>query len=224
MNTIDWEFMISAFPTLIQALPITLFMAVAAMIFAIIGGLILALITKNKIPVLHQLSKLYISFFRGVPTLVQLFLIYYGLPQLFPEMSKMTALTAAIIGLSLKNAAYLAEIFRAALNSVDDGQLEACLSVGMTKFQAYRRIILPQAIRNAIPATGNTFIGLLKETSLAFTLGVMEMFAQGKMYASGNLKYFETYLAVAIVYWVLTMIYSMLQDLFERAMSKPYRT
>lgn len=102
MNTIDWEFMISAFPTLIQALPITLFMAIAAMIFAIIGGLILALITKNKIPVLHQLSKLYISFFRGVPTLVQLFLIYYGLPQLFPEMSKMTALTAAIIGLSLK--------------------------------------------------------------------------------------------------------------------------
>ncbi|QHM18573.1 putative amino-acid permease protein YxeN [Bacillus subtilis] len=224
MNTIDWEFMISAFPTLIQALPITLFMAIAAMIFAIIGGLILALITKNKIPVLHQLSKLYISFFRGVPTLVQLFLIYYGLPQLFLEMSKMTALTAAIIGLSLKNAAYLAEIFRAALNSVDDGQLEACLSVGMTKFQAYRRIILPQAIRNAIPATGNTFIGLLKETSLAFTLGVMEMFAQGKMYASGNLKYFETYLAVAIVYWVLTIIYSMLQDLFERAMSKPYRT
>jgi len=224
MNTIDWEFMISAFPTLIQALPITLFMAVAAMIFAIIGGLILALITKNKIPVLHQLSKLYISFFRGVPTLVQLFLIYYGLPQLFPEMSKMTALTAAIIGLSLKNAAYLAEIFRAALNSVDEGQLEACLSVGMTKFQAYRRIILPQAIRNAIPATGNTFIGLLKETSLAFTLGVMEMFAQGKMYASGNLKYFETYLAVAIVYWILTMIYSILQDLFERAMSKPYRT
>ncbi|MEC2111822.1 amino acid ABC transporter permease [Bacillus stercoris] len=224
MNTIDWEFMISAFPTLIQALPITLLMAIAAMMFAIIGGLILALITKNKIPVLHQLSKLYISFFRGVPTLVQLFLIYYGLPQLFPEMSKMTALTAAIIGLSLKNAAYLAEIFRAALNSVDDGQLEACLSVGMTKFQAYRRIILPQAIRNAIPATGNTFIGLLKETSLAFTLGVMEMFAQGKMYASGNLKYFETYLAVAIVYWVLTIIYSMLQDLFERAMSKPYRT
>ncbi|TDY59268.1 amino acid ABC transporter permease [Bacillus subtilis] len=224
MNTIDWEFMISAFPTLIQALPITLFMAIAAMIFAIIGGLILALITKNKIPVLHQLSKLYISFFRGVPTLVQLFLIYYGLPQLFPEMSKMTALTAAIIGLSLKNAAYLAEIFRAALNSVDDGQLEACLSVGMTKFQAYRRIILPQAIRNAIPATGNTFIGLLKETSLAFTLGIMEMFAQGKMYASGNLKYFETYLAVAIVYWVLTIIYSILQDLFERAMSKPYRT
>lgn len=224
MNTIDWEFVISAFPTLIQALPITLFMAIAAMIFAIIGGLILALITKNKIPVLHQLSKLYISFFRGVPTLVQLFLIYYGLPQLFPEMSKMTALTAAIIGLSLKNAAYLAEIFRAALNSVDDGQLEACLSVGMTKFQAYRRIILPQAIRNAIPATGNTFIGLLKETSLAFTLGVMEMFAQGKMYASGNLKYFETYLAVAIVYWVLTIIYSILQDLFERAMSKPYRT
>lgn len=180
MNSIDWGFMFSAFPALIEALPITLLMAVAAMVFAVIGGLILALITKNRIPVLHQLSKVYISFFRGVPTLVQLFLIYYGLPQLFPGMSKMTALTAAIIGLSLKNAAYLAEIFRAALNSVDEGQLEACLSVGMTKSQAYRRIIFPQAVRNALPATGNTFIGLLKETSLAFTLGVMEMFAQGK--------------------------------------------
>ena len=125
MNSIDWGFMFSAFPALIEALPITLVMAVAAMVFAVIGGLILALITKNRIPVLHQLSKVYISFFRGVPTLVQLFLIYYGLPQLFPGMSKMTALTAAIIGLSLKNAAYLAEIFRAALNSVDEGQLEA---------------------------------------------------------------------------------------------------
>ena len=135
----------------------------------------------------------------------------------------MTALTAAIIGLSLKNAAYLAEIFRAALNSVDEGQLEACLSVGMTKSQAYRRIIFPQAVRNALPAT-EIRLSMLKETSLAFTLGVMEMFAQGKMYASGNLKYFETYLAVAVMYWILTIIYSVLQDLLERAISKPYRT
>lgn len=155
--------------------------------------------------------------------MVQLFLIYFGLPQLFPAMTSMDALTAVIIGLSIKNSAYLAEIFRAALNSVDEGQLEACLSVGMTRWQSYVRIIFPQAVRNAIPATGNTFIGLLKETSLAFTIGVAEMFAQGKMIASANYKYFETYLAVGIVYWVLTIIYSFLQDLFERKISKPYR-
>lgn len=219
----DGTYMLEVFPTLIKYLPLTLLMAVVSMIFAIAIGLFLALITKNRIPVIHQLANVYISFFRATPTLVQLFLIYYGLPQLFPSFSALNALTAAIIGLSLKNSAYLAEIFRAALHSVDNGQLEACLAVGMTKAQAYRRIILPQATRNAIPATGNTFIGLLKETSLAFTLGVAELFAQGKMMASASLKFFETYLAVAIVYWALTIVYSLLQEWLEKKLSKPYQ-
>ncbi|MGW9129229.1 amino acid ABC transporter permease, partial [Paenibacillus chitinolyticus] len=207
----------------LKYLPLTLVMAVVAMIFAIAIGLVLALITKNRVPVLHQLANVYISFFRATPTLVQLFLIYYGLPQLFPSFSALNALTAAIIGLSIKNSAYLAEIFRAALGSVDNGQLEACLAVGMTKAQAYRRIILPQATRNAIPASGNTFIGLVKETSLAFTLGVAELFAQGKMMASASLKFFEIYLAVAIVYWALTIVYSLLQQWLEKRLSKPYK-
>ncbi len=218
----DAQYMIGVFPTILKSLHITLLMAVIAMVFSIAIGLLMALITKNKIPFLSQFAALYISFFRGAPALVQLFLIYYGLPQLFPALSSLQALTAAIIGLSLKNSAYLAEIFRAALESVEKGQLEACLSVGMTKFQAYRRIIIPQATRNAIPATGNTFIGLIKETSLAFTLGVTEIFANGKMAASASLKFFETYLAVAIVYWVITVIYSLLQRVLEHKLSKPY--
>lgn len=125
-------------------------------------------------------------FFRAIPSLVQLFLIYYGLPQIFPALSGMTAIAAAILGLSLKQAAYLAEIFRAALASVDKGQMEACLSVGMTRVQSFRRVILPQAVRNATPATGNIFIGLIKETSLAFTLGVVELFAQGRILAASS--------------------------------------
>ncbi|MGZ0051569.1 amino acid ABC transporter permease [Brevibacillus gelatini] len=219
----DGKYMLEVFPTLLKYLPLTLVMAVVAMIFAIAIGLLLALVTKNRVPVLYQLANVYISFFRATPTLVQLFLIYYGLPQLFPSFSAMNALTAAIIGLSIKNSAYLAEIFRAALDSVDNGQLEACLAVGMTKAQAYRRIILPQAARNAIPASGNTFIGLVKETSLAFTLGVAELFAQGKMMASASLKFFEIYLAVAIVYWALTIVYSLLQEWLEKRLSKPYK-
>ncbi|MCS7464587.1 amino acid ABC transporter permease [Paenibacillus doosanensis] len=218
----DLQAMLSAFPILIKYIPITILMAVVSMIFAIVIGYVIAILTKNKTPVIYQLASLYSSFFRGTPTLVQLFLIYYGLPQLFPSFSALDSLTAAIIGLSLKNSAYLAEIFRAALASVEKGQMEACLSVGMTRAQAFRRIILPQATRNAIPATGNQFIALVKETSLAFTLGVAELFAEGKMIATASLKFFETYSAIAIVYWVLTIIYSLLQELLERKINKPY--
>ena len=220
----DISYFLGLFPAVTPYIPMTLMMAFVSMVIAIIGGVILAFILKNKIPVLHQFATVYISFFRGVPTLVQLFLIYYGLPQIFPSMSAMDAVTASIIGLSVKNSAYLAEIFRAALNSVEDGQLEACYTVGMSKLQAYRKIILPQAIKNAIPATGNTFIGLLKETSLAFTLGVTELFAQGKIIASSSLKYLETYLAIAIVYWLLTVVYSYVQTLYEKRVNKPYET
>lgn len=218
----DVQYMLQVFPTLIKYIPLTLGLAVVSMIFAIIIGLIMALVTKYKVPVLYQLTAVFLSFFRAIPMLALLFLIYFGLPQIIPSLSILNAVTAAIIGLSLKNAAYLAEIFRAAINSVDEGQLEACHSIGMTKFQAMYRIVLPQAVRNAVPATGNIFIGLVKETSLAFTLGVAEIFAQGKMMASASLKYFETYLAVALIYWALTIIYSFCQGKMERRLNKPY--
>ncbi|BAQ11997.1 amino acid ABC transporter ATP-binding protein [Bacillus sp. OxB-1] len=218
----DIQYMLQVFPTLIKYIPLTLGLAVISMIFAIFIGLIMALITKYKVPVLHQLTAVILSFFRAIPMLALLFLIYFGLPQIIPSLSILNAVTAAIIGLSMKNAAYLAEIFRAAINSVDEGQLEACHSIGMTKFQAMVRIVLPQAVRNAVPATGNIFIGLVKETSLAFTLGVAEIFAQGKMMASASLNYFETYLAVALIYWMLTIIYTFLQGMLERRLNKPY--
>jgi putative S-methylcysteine transport system permease protein len=220
----DMQYMLDVFPAILKYLPLTLLMALVSMVFAIILGLVLAFIRNSKIPVLYEIAGLYISFFRAIPMLVQLFLIYYGLPQLIPAFTAMEALTAAIIGLSLKESAYLAEIFRAALNSVDKGQLEACLSVGMTKVQAYRRILLPQATRNALPATGNQFISLIKETSLAFTLGVVELFAEAKIMAAESLKFFETYLAVAIVYWILIILYSYFQRLFEKRLGRPYQT
>jgi putative S-methylcysteine transport system permease protein len=94
----------------------------------------------------------------------------------------------------------------------------------MTKVQAYRRILLPQATRNALPATGNQFISLIKETSLAFTLGVVELFAEAKIMAAESLKFFETYLAVAIVYWILIILYSYFQRLFEKRLGRPYQT
>ncbi|MGW9529789.1 amino acid ABC transporter permease [Paenibacillus terrae] len=219
----DFEYMLSVFPNIIKYLPLTIIMAVSAMIMASILGLIVALIRNSRIPVLTQLAAVYISFFRAIPMLVQLFLFYFGLPQLIPAFNNMTALTAALIGLSLKEAAFLAEIFRAGLNSVDKGQLEAGLSVGMTKFQTYRRMILPQAARNALPGTGNTFITLIKETALAFTLGVAEMFAQAKMMAAESFKFFETYLAVGLLYWIIVIGVSSLQRVVEQRINRPYQ-
>ncbi|HBV03507.1 MULTISPECIES: amino acid ABC transporter permease [Mammaliicoccus] len=205
-------------------LPITLMLAIVSLILSIIGGLIIALILRAKIPVLKEIAIVYISFFRSIPSLVQLFLIYYGLPQLIPGMRVIDALTAAIIGLSIKNAAYLAEIFRAAITSVDKGQFEAAHSIGLSKTQTYIKIVLPQATRNAIPASGNIFIGLIKETSLVFTLGVTEIFAKSKLLSSASYKYLETFLAVAIVYWLITIIYTYLQSLLEKKLNKPYES
>lgn len=218
----DVKYMLEVLITIIKYVPLTIIIAVLSMVFAVILGLIMALIRNNKIIVLDKIAAVYISFFRSIPTLVELFLIYYGLPQLFPVFNKMDAMTAAIIGLSLKESSYLAEIFKAALTSVDKGQLEACLGIGISKLNAYKRIILPQAAVNAIPGMSNTFISLLKETSLAFTLGLADLFAQGKMMASESLKFSEAYLAVAIIFWGLVIICSLVQKILEKRLGRPY--
>ncbi|PTE80171.1 ABC transporter permease [Staphylococcus equorum] len=219
----DPIYFLESFPKILPFLPLTLYLAVISLIISVIGGLVLAIILKGNIPVLKQATLLYISFFRSIPTLVQLFLIYYGLPQLIPGMRIIDAITAAIIGLSVKNSAYLAEIFRAAISSVDKGQFEAAHSIGLSKVQTYFSIILPQATKNAIPATGNIFVGLIKETSLVFTLGVTEIFAKSKLLSSESYKFLETFLAVAIIYWVITIIFSYLQNILEKRINKPYR-
>lgn len=220
----DPSYMLELIPVIGKYIPVTLLIAVVAMIIAVALGLVLALMRNSQNWILRSTSTAYISFFRAIPMLVQLFLIYYGLPQLFPALTAMDALTAAIIGFGFKQAAFLGEIFRAAFTSVDRGQMEACLTGGMTKLQAYWRIILPQAARNALPATGNIFISLIKETSLVFTLGVVEIFAEAKMQASDSFRFFEAYMAVALVYWGLIIVYSFLQEKLEKLLDRPYRT
>lgn len=218
----DLTFVWEALPTLLSYLPITLLLTVVAMAIAIVLGLALALVRFRRVPVLSQLAALHISFYRGVPTLVLLFLTYYGLPQVWPGFAKTGAMTAAIVGLCLKESAYLGEIFRAALVSVDRGQYEAGLATGMTPTQVYRRYVLPQAAHNALPATGNTFIGLLKETSVVFTLGITEMFASAQMIAANNFRYLETYLTVGLLYWGVVVVVGALLDATERRLARPY--
>ena len=220
----DFAYVLEVIPAIMKYVPLTLFMSILAMVVAIVIGILLAVMKESQKALLRGFTSVYLSFFRSVPTLVLLFIIYYGLPQLFPLLTAMEAVTAAVIGLGIKQAAFLAEIFRAAIISVNKGQMEAGLSVGMSKLQTAYRIILPQAAENALPGTGNTFISLIKETSLAFSLGVTELFAEAKMMASSSYKFLESYLAVALVYWVLIIIYSYLQRILEEKLSKPYRT
>ena len=202
----DPAFMLEVLPRLLEFLPVTLGLALGSMLLGVVLGVVLALVRFAKVPVLNQVAQLYVSFFRGIPSLVLLFLVYFGLPTVLPAMSAMNAVTAAVLGLGFKQGAYLAEIFRAALLSVDRGQYEAGLATGLSPNQIYRRYVLPQAAFNALPATGNQFIGMIKETSVVFTLGITEMFAGAQMFAAENFRYFESYLTVGLVYWGVVVI------------------
>lgn len=216
------DYFFGVFGQILPYLPVTLFIAIVSISFAIVLGLAIALLRNNKIMIVDAIFSLFISLFRGIPSVVLLFIIYYGLPQIFPVLKQMGATTAAIICFSLKYSAYLAEIFRAGLASVDIGQKEAGLTSGLTIFQVYRGIILPQAMVNALPNTGNMFISLLKDSSVAFFVGVQELLAAGKMLTANSFLYFETYLAVGIVYWLTVVAYSWLQKQLERKLTKPY--
>jgi len=218
----DFGYMVEIFPRILEYLPIVLYMGTLSFVLAVIVGLVFAVIINAKVPVLYQLLKVIISYFRGVPTLIQIFIFYFGLPQLFPSLSSMQAITAVIIALSIKNAAYLSEVFRSAFLAVDKGQFEACEAVNMTKWQGLRTVILPQVFRVAIPATGNYYIMMIKETSLAFTIGVVDMLARAKLESAVTYKFLEAYLAVGLIYWAITVVLAFLQSKLEHYMERPY--
>jgi putative amino-acid transport system permease protein len=190
-------------------------MALAAMACALLLACVLAVERVVRVPVLDHLVQLFISFFRGTPLLVQLFLFYYGLPQILPVLSGINGVTAAIIGLTLHFSAYMAESIRAAIQGVDRSQWEAAQAVGMTQGQSMRRIILPQAARVAAPTLVNYFIDMIKSTSLAFTLGVTEMMGATQKEAAGSFLYFEAFLVVAMMYWAIVEALSFLQKRLE---------
>lgn len=218
----DFHYMINLMPILFKYLGTTISMALWGLVFALILAITVALIRVFKIPVLNQLAQLYLSFFRGTPLLVQMFLLYYGLPQIIPPLVGLDAFTAAIISLTLHFASYMSESIRAAIVGIDRSQMEASLSIGMTKSQLMRRIILPQASRVALPSLMNHFIDMIKSSSLAFTLGVTEIMAKAQMEASSSFKFFESYLAVALIYWAMVVILTRVQYWAEHKLNKAY--
>lgn len=220
MRPLDTAYMWDLVPVIAGYVPLTLFMAIVAMAAALTLGSALAIVRVLRVPVLDRIVAVFISFFRGTPLLVQLFLFYFGLPQVVPAMTGIDGVTAAIIGLTLHFSAYMAESIRGAILGVDRSQWEAAQSIGMTQGQLLRRIILPQAARTAAPTLMNYFIDMIKSTSLAFTLGVTEMMGAAQKEAAGSFLYLEAFLVVALLYWVIVETLSVGQRRLESSLGK----
>lgn len=222
MDVLNVEYMLGLVPVLLRYLPLTLQLAGIGMVLALILACLFAVVRVLGIPVLNQLTIVFISFFRGTPLLVQLFLFYYGLPQLVSALTVIDGITATIMGLTMHFSAYMAESIRAAIVGVDRSQTEAALSIGMTNGQLMRRIVLPQATRVALPTLMNYFIDMIKATSLAFTLGVTELMGATQKEAAGSFLYFEAFIVAAIMYWIVVEMLSKLQHYLEIRLNKAY--
>lgn len=222
MQGLDLDYMLGLVPILLSYLPLTLGMAAVGMVLALILGSLLAVERVIRVPVLDLFVVLFISFFRGTPLLVQLFLFYYGLPQVLSFLTQINGVTAAVMGLTLHFSAYMAESIRAAIVGVDRSQWEAAQSIGMTQSQMMRRIVLPQAARVAAPTLVNYFIDMIKSTSLAFTLGVTEMMGATQKEAAGSFLYFEAFLVVAILYWIIVEALSQAQKILEKRLNRAF--
>lgn len=208
----------------------TIYISVLAQFFGVILGLIAALMRMSKIAPLRLLSGVYVLVFRGTPVIVQIFFVYFGANLLFgfnliPRTAnfglfKMDgAAFAGIIALAINEGAYMREIIRAGIDSVDKGQLEAARSLGMRHRMAMRRIILPQAARIIVPPLGNEFNNMMKTSSLIFFIGVTELFGDAEIRYSTTFKPVEYFLAVAFWYLVLTTVWSMIQAQIERKLA-----
>ncbi|OPA98846.1 amino acid ABC transporter permease [Pseudomonas fluorescens] len=206
------QLVLDSTPFLLQGVYFTVILSLGGMFFGFVLGFGLALMRLSRLKLVNWLARVYVSFFRGTPLLVQLFVMYYGLPQVGLELDP---IPAALIGLSLNMAAYICETLRAAISSIERGQWEAAASIGMTRVQTLRRAILPQAMRTALPPLGNSFTSLVKDTSLAATIQVPELLRQAQLVSARTFEMFAMYLSAALIYWVLISILAYFQNRLE---------
>jgi polar amino acid transport system permease protein len=213
-------------PIIVRALRETLIIAVVSMALGIVLGVGLGIMRVSENPVVSGFAVLYVWFWRATPVVLQLLIIYFGLRQVVGNdifHDEWTRWRAAVITFSLNEAAYMAEIVRSGIRSVDTGQTDAAKSLGMTNMQAMRRVILPQAVRTMVPPTGNEFIAMLKNTSVAFAIGVVELTNAARIQSAQNFKVMELYTVAAFWYLVIVTVFSFLQAELERVLSKTER-
>lgn len=212
-----WEILTTKYPAFLQGVGITLKLAVYTVLLGSLLGLVVAIVRRMRILPLRWLMNVYVAFIRGTPLLVQVLLIVYGLPQLGMRLPR---LTLCVIALVINSGAYMAELIRAGLQSVEKGQIEASQSLGMTGSKTMIYIILPQAIKVTLPAMGNEFVAIIKESSVLYAVGVYELTYQAYKLASVNYYYIETLIVAALIYFVLTYVATQLLSLLERRMRR----
>lgn len=213
----------SLLPLLKGAFLYSLPLAILSFIIGLVLAVLTALARLSSVKIFQIIARVYVSIIRGTPLLVQLFIIFYGLPNLSENLT-IDPVPAAIIGFSLNVGAYASEIVRASISSISKGQWEAGYSIGMTYGQNLKRIILPQAARVSLPPLSNTFISLIKDTSLAALILVTEMFRKAQEIASTNYEFLLLYSEVALLYWLicfpLSIVQQRLEDRFSRHLLK----
>ncbi len=229
-NIFDVNYMLSTVPQILPYLPVTLGLAFLSAAFGLVIGFLVALVRYFRIRVLSGICKVYVSFIRGTPMLVQLFLVYYGIPILLASINqsfgtnlnvnRIPAVIFAAVAFSLNCGAYMSETIRSAMLSVDAGQLEACYSVNMSTRQAMLRVILPQAFTVALPPLGNSLISMVKETSLAFSISLVDMMAQAKLVGSRSFRFFEVYVVASILYWCVCIFIEQALSFIEKRMRR----
>lgn len=190
------------------------------MVLGLILGFSVAVVRVTKVPVVSQIAAVYVSAFRGTPLLVQIFVLYYGLPSVGIEF---TPVTAGILALTLNVAAYLSESMRGAILGIDKGQWEAGLSVGLTWGQTLWNIITPQALRLAVPSLSNSLISLIKDTSLISVITVTELMLATKEVIAETFQPLPLYLAAAGIYWLLSALFERVQKALENRLTAPLR-
>ncbi|AZS42777.1 amino acid ABC transporter permease [Microbacterium oleivorans] len=226
--TFDWTYfwasLLTPSPQFLNGLALTIVISIVAMVGALVIGLLIALMGRSRFLPFQVFASLYVWVIRGTPLLVQLVIIYTGFAAIglfrFEDVDLVGvlikgAVQAAIVGLMLNESAYISEIVRSGLESVDRGQNEAALSLGMTPLKSMRAIIVPQAVRIMVPPLGNSFNGLMKSTSILSVIGVSEMFQVGSTMSAATFKVFEVYIVVAIYYLLLTTVWTLIQTAIE---------
>lgn len=221
LSTLSTVFTPDALAALWRGAQITLALTVLSSIFGLMLGLIAGLGRMSRLAPVRLLAGIYIETFRGTPLLVQLFFLFFALPQITGV--SLPAFNTAVLGLSLFAGAYAAEIIRGSLNAVDRGQTEAARALGLKPWDILRLVLIPQAARTAVPALGNQFIGLLKDSSLASVITVSELLLTTRGLVSITYQPVPLYLAVALIYFLLSNVAARLFALLERRLNRPYR-
>ena len=211
---VNFDLMKNAFPLLVAGAGITIEITALSVFFGMLIGIIVALVRMSDFKILRWLGNVYVDFIRGTPLLIQIFLVYFALPSIIGH--RVDAFFAAISACSINSGAYVAEVFRGGIHSIDVGQMEAGRSLGMTWWQTMRYIILPQAFKRIIPPLGNEFIAMLKDSSLVSVIGFEELTRRGQLIIARTYASFEIWMAVAIIYLILTFTVARLTGLLER--------